>query len=49
MYFMLGELPAVEIEASMASGCRAEIEKKQREVLEYLTRHASEPPSAKVA
>jgi hypothetical protein len=35
--------------ASMASGYRAEIEKMQREVLEYLTRHVSEPPPAQVA
>jgi hypothetical protein len=34
---------------SMASGYRAEIEKMHREVLEYLTRHASEPPAAAVA
>jgi hypothetical protein len=34
---------------SMASGYRAEIEKMQREVLEYLTRHASQPPPAEVA
>ena len=27
----------------MASGYRAEIEKMQREVLDYLTRHASQP------
>jgi hypothetical protein len=32
-----------ELFTSMASGYRAEIEKMQREVLEYLTRHASEP------
>jgi hypothetical protein len=29
---------------SMASGYRAEIEKMQREVLEHLTRHVSQPP-----
>ena len=34
---------------SMASGYRAEIEKMQREVLEYLTRHVSQPPRAEVA
>lgn len=33
---------------SMASGYRAEIEKKQREVLEYLTRHVSEREPAAV-
>ncbi len=33
----------------MASGYRAEIEKMQREVLEYLTRHVSQPPPAQVA
>ncbi len=32
-----------ELFPSMASGYRAEIEKMQREVLEYLTRHASQP------
>jgi hypothetical protein len=31
---------------SMASGYRAEIEQMQREALEYVTRHASEPVSA---
>jgi hypothetical protein len=31
---------------SMASGYRSEIEKMHQEVLEYLTRHASQPPSA---
>jgi hypothetical protein len=30
---------------SMASGYRAEIEKMQREVLEYLTRHVSQAPA----
>jgi hypothetical protein len=34
---------------SMASGYRAEIEKMQREVLEYLTRHASQPSPVEVA
>ena len=34
---------------SMASGYRAEIEKMQREILEYLTRHASQPPTVEVA
>ena len=38
-----------ELFASMASGYRAEIEKMQREVLEYLTRHVSQSPSAEVA
>ena len=33
----------------MASGYRAEIEKMQREVLDYLTRHASQPVPAEVA
>jgi hypothetical protein len=32
---------------AMASGCRAEIEKMQKEVLEYLTRHASSTVQAK--
>jgi hypothetical protein len=31
---------------SMASGYRAEIERMQREVLDYLTRHASEHVTA---
>jgi hypothetical protein len=31
-----------ELFPSMASGYRAEIEKMQREVLEYLTRHVSQ-------
>jgi len=35
-----------ELFASMASGYRAEIEKMQREVLEYLTRHVSQPAPA---
>ena len=39
----------VELFPRMASGYRAEIEKMQREVLEYLTRHASQPPLAEVA
>jgi hypothetical protein len=34
---------------SMASGYRAEIEKMQRAVLEYLTRHVSQAPPAEVA
>ena len=38
-----------ELFPSMASGYRAEIEKMQREVLEYLTRHASQPSPAEVA
>jgi hypothetical protein len=33
---------------SMASGYRAEIEKMQREVLEYLTRHVSQPAPSSV-
>ena len=33
----------------MASGYRAEIEKMQREVMDYLTRHASDSPPAEVA
>ena len=40
---------SAELFASMASGYRAEIEKMQREVLEYLTRHVSLPLPAKVA
>jgi hypothetical protein len=32
-----------ELFLSMASGYRSEIEKMQREVLEYLTRHVSQP------
>jgi hypothetical protein len=35
--------------SSMASGYRAEIEKMQREVLEYLTRHVSQPTPAEIA
>jgi hypothetical protein len=38
-----------ELFPAMASGYRAEIEKMQREVLEFLTRHASEIPPAEVA
>ncbi len=38
-----GEFPAV------ASGYRAELERMQDEVLDYLTRHASEPIPAKAA
>lgn len=38
-----------ELFPSMASGYRAEIEKMQREVLEYLTRHVSQTSPAKVA
>jgi hypothetical protein len=34
---------------SMASGYRAEIEKMQQEVLDYLTRHASQLLPAEVA
>lgn len=33
----------------VASGYRAEVERMQAEVLEYLTRHASEPAPAEVA
>ena len=33
----------------VASGYRAEIERMQAEVLEYLTRHVSEPSRARVA
>lgn len=40
---------SAELFPSMASGYRAEIEKMQREVLEYLTRHVSQPPPARVA
>jgi hypothetical protein len=35
-----------EVFPSMASGYRAEIEQMQREVLDYLTRHASERVTA---
>lgn len=38
-----------ELFPSMASGYRAEIEKMQREVLEYLTRHITQPSRAEVA
>jgi hypothetical protein len=34
---------------AMASGYRAEIERMQKEVLDYLTRHASEAPAAGAA
>jgi hypothetical protein len=34
---------SAELFPSMASGYRAEIEKMQREVLDYLTRHVSQP------
>jgi hypothetical protein len=40
---------SAELFPSMASGYRAEVEKMQREVLEYLTRHVSEPVAAEVA
>ena len=40
---------SAELFPSMASGYRAEIEKMQREVLEYLTRHVSQPLPARVA
>ena len=40
---------SAELFPSMASGYRAEIEKMQREVLEYLTRHVSQPQPAQVA
>ena len=40
---------SAELFPSMASGYRAEIEKMQREVLEYLTRHVSQSPPAQVA
>lgn len=33
----------------VASGYRAEVERMQAEVLEYLTRHASEPAPAEAA
>jgi hypothetical protein len=38
-----------ELFPSMASGYRSEVEKMQREVLEYLTRHVSQKPRAEVA
>jgi hypothetical protein len=34
---------------SMASGYRSEIEKMQREVLEYLTRHVSQSPPIEIS
>lgn len=40
---------SAELFPSMASGYRAEIEKMQREVLEYLTRHISQPAPAELA
>lgn len=54
VYFedLLGQMrvaASVELFPSMASGYRAEIEKMQREVLEYLTRYVSEPSRAEVA
>jgi hypothetical protein len=38
-----------ELFPSMASGYRAEIEKMQHDVLEYLTRHVSQTPPTQVA
>jgi hypothetical protein len=38
-----------ELFSSMAGGYRTEIEKMQREVLDYLTRHASQSSPAEVA
>jgi hypothetical protein len=38
-----------EVFPSMASGYRAEIEKMQHEVLDYLTRHVTQTPPANVA
>ncbi len=38
-----------ELFPSMASGYRAEIEKMQRDVNDYLTRHVSQAPPAEVA
>ncbi len=38
-----------ELFPTMASGYRAEIEKMQREVLEYLTHHVTRPSHAEVA
>jgi hypothetical protein len=38
-----------ELFPSTASGYRAELEKMHRELLEYLTRHISQPPPAEVA
>ena len=40
---------SAELFPSMSSGYRAEIEKMQRDVLEYLTRHVSQPVRAEVA
>ena len=40
---------SAELFPSMASGYRIEIEKMQREVLEFLTRHVSQSPPARVA
>ena len=40
---------SAELFPSMASGYRLEIEKMQREVLEYLTSHVSQSPPARVA
>src|SRR5882672_3445426 len=40
---------SAELFPSMASGYRAEIEKMQHEVLEYHTRHVSQPAPAEVA
>ena len=40
---------SAELFPSMASGYRVEIEKMQREVLEFLTRHVSQSPPARVA
>jgi len=37
---------SAELFPLMASGYRAEIEKMQREVLDYLTRHVSQPMPA---
>ena len=43
------KVASAELFPSMASGYRSEIEKMQIEVLEYLTRHESQPPPARVA
>ena len=40
---------SAELFPSMASGYRVEIEKMQREALEFLTRHVSQSPPARVA
>ena len=40
---------SAELFPGMASGYRAEIEKMQREVLDYLTRHVSQSTPAQVA